>query len=62
MSTSAGKGSKPRPFSVDHQTYASNWERVFGTKQPTDEEAQDALDRIERQEEVKEIVDSFENP
>jgi len=26
----AGKGSKPRPFSVDQQTFDANWERVFG--------------------------------
>lgn len=27
---SAGKGSKPRPLSVDRQTFESNWERAFG--------------------------------
>ena len=25
-----GKGSKPRPFSVDKTTFDSNWERIFG--------------------------------
>lgn len=29
-----GKGSNPRPFSVDQQTYASNWEAIFGKKTP----------------------------
>lgn len=24
-----GKGSKPRPLSVDQQTFADNWDRVF---------------------------------
>lgn len=27
-----GKGSSPRPFSVDQQTFESNWDRVFGKK------------------------------
>jgi hypothetical protein len=25
----AGKGSKPRPLSVDRKTYESNWDRIF---------------------------------
>lgn len=25
----AGKGSKPRPFSVDTQTFDSNWDNIF---------------------------------
>jgi len=24
-----GKGSAPRPFSVDKETFASNWDRIF---------------------------------
>lgn len=27
-----GKGSKPRPLSVDRKTYESNWDRIFGEK------------------------------
>lgn len=27
-----GKGSKPRPFSVDQATFDNNWDRIF--KQP----------------------------
>lgn len=26
----SGKGSSPRPYSVDGQTFASNWDRIFG--------------------------------
>ena len=26
----SGKGSKPRPFSVDKKTFDDNWERIFG--------------------------------
>jgi hypothetical protein len=29
----AGKGDKPRPYSVDHEIYESNWERTFGKKE-----------------------------
>ena len=32
MSNNAGKGDTPRPFSVDRDTYASNWDKVFGDK------------------------------
>lgn len=39
----AGKGSKPRPFSVDKQTYSDNWDRIFGKK---DKEKKD-LDKKE---------------
>lgn len=27
-----GKGSSPRPFSVDQNTFASNWDAIFGKK------------------------------
>jgi hypothetical protein len=26
----AGKGDRPRPYSIDHETYENNWERTFG--------------------------------
>lgn len=33
MSTNGnGKGDAPRPLSVDSETFANNWERVFGKK------------------------------
>ena len=25
----SGKGSKPRPFSVDQETFDNNWDRIF---------------------------------
>ena len=28
----SGKGSRPRPFSVDRKTFESNWEKIFGKK------------------------------
>lgn len=27
-----GKGSAPRPFGVDQDTFASNWDTIFGKK------------------------------
>lgn len=27
-----GKGSKPRPKSVDHKTWSSNWDKIFKPK------------------------------
>jgi len=29
-----GKGSKPRPKSVDQKTWDKNYERIFGKKRP----------------------------
>ncbi len=42
-----GKGSKPRPFSVDLKTFDTNWDNIFSKKdksadeQPADEEITD---------------------
>jgi hypothetical protein len=32
----SGKGSKPRPFSVDMNTYKNNWEVIFGSNPQID--------------------------
>jgi hypothetical protein len=32
-----GKGDTPRPISVDSETFASNWDRIFGKKKPVDD-------------------------
>lgn len=31
----SGKGSRPRPYSVDRKTFESNWEKIFGKKKTT---------------------------
>ncbi len=41
-----GKGSKPRPFSVDQKTFDSNWESIFGKKNKPAEETKPADDKI----------------
>jgi hypothetical protein len=32
MSREAGKGSSPRPFSVDRKKFEDNWDRIFTKK------------------------------
>ena len=36
-----GKGSKPRPFSVDQKTFDANWNAIFGRKKKSDQESFD---------------------
>ena len=33
MNREAGKGSSPRPYSVDKNTFNNNWDKIFGKKQ-----------------------------
>lgn len=33
-----GKGSAPRPFSVDQETYANNWDTIFKRKEKIEQE------------------------
>jgi hypothetical protein len=35
MASEAGKGSRPRPYSVSQNTFASNWDNIFGKKNMT---------------------------
>ena len=35
-----GKGSSPRPYSVDQKTFSNNWDRIFN--KPTPKEIDDA--------------------
>ena len=30
----SGKGSKPRPFSVDTETFHDNWDKIFESENP----------------------------
>lgn len=36
--SSAGKGSGPRPFSVDQKTFDNNWDNIFNKKKKSDAE------------------------
>ena len=45
----AGKGSRPRPLSVDRETFNENYERIFGkSKRKERHERETALDRLEQ--------------
>lgn len=35
-----GKGSSPRPFSVNQETFANNWDAIFGRKKKSEGERQ----------------------
>ena len=45
-----GKGSSPRPYSVDQKTFESNWDKVFGAKEKQSEaQLQDKTDSQKEQ-------------
>ena len=37
MAAEAGKGCKPRPFSVDQKTFDANWNAIFGKDKNADQ-------------------------
>lgn len=37
----SGKGSNPRPYSVDRKTYDKNWEAIFGKKEKQEKNQKD---------------------
>lgn len=37
----SGKGSKPRPFSVDRKTFDKNWDTIFGKKEDKEQKRKD---------------------
>ena len=49
-----GKGSKPRPYSVDQKTFDSNWDRIFKNEYQDELSTEDAvLDAFEDKKETK---------
>ena len=40
-----GKGSKPRPYSVDKKKFDDNWDRIFGKKDQKDEKKDSTKDK-----------------
>ena len=44
---SNGKGSKPRPFSVDRKTFEENWDRIFSAKEQSDPFAENNTDTLQ---------------
>lgn len=59
----SGKGSKPRPYSVDNTTFDSNWDSIFNKKKKTDQEKFDEAimkneysDKLTTEEALQEMV------
>lgn len=50
----SGKGSKPRPYSVDKKTFDDNWDRIFKKNEfqdilSTEDTVLEAFDKLEKQ-------------
>ena len=54
-----GKGSKPRPFSVANEEYATRWDAIFATDQKAKQER--ALEEIVRISQEMGLYDEFED-
>jgi len=46
--SSGGKGSSPRPYSVDQKTFGDNWDRIFSKKTPTFRDLEEDADERAR--------------
>ena len=45
----SGKGSAPRPFSVDQETFGNNWDRIFSGRRSV----QDEIDAVRRMKDTR---------
>jgi hypothetical protein len=57
-SWSGGKGDRTRPPSVDSKTFDSNWDRIFGHKENSNEENRQGKTEASTNEENKEKPES----
>ena len=46
------KGSVPRPFDVDRQTYSNNWDAIFGKNKNVQNKHDDSQERTEKPEDT----------
>lgn len=53
----SGKGSAPRPFSVDSETYAANWDAIFGKKKTSTAEQFDQAIMKDEYYDLEEVQD-----
>jgi hypothetical protein len=53
MAHEAGKGSKPRPFSVSQQEYDTRWDAIFSRDLKEDEESSKSSDLNNQDKEEK---------
>jgi hypothetical protein len=58
--TSGGKGHRPRPYSVDTETFANNWDRIFRSNNALEVTAEEdeAFREIEIQQKEKDVCNS----
>jgi len=54
-----GKGSKPRPFSVANEDYATRWDAIFARDQKAEQER--ALDEMVRISQEMGLYDEFDD-
>lgn len=53
MSSDGGKGSAPRPFSVDQKTFEDNWDRIFKRQKELKDSVDNLNKDLDRKDDVK---------
>ena len=53
----SGKGSKPRPLSIDRNEYAQKWDEIFGQKAALKKMANDYQDILSTEECVEDALE-----
>lgn len=56
--TSGGKGSRPRPFSVDQKTFDTNWDNIFKKENNTGTDKNEYQDILSTEDSV---IDALNN-
>jgi hypothetical protein len=56
-----GKGDSPRPYSVDQETFANNWDAIFGKKKKSEGELQSEAFLKDEYYDLEEKTDSTKN-
>lgn len=59
--SAGGKGSAPRPYSVDQKTFDNNWDAIFGKKKKPDYEADDGPLTEDQLQQIKDSVKDNDN-
>jgi len=54
-----GKGSKPRPYSVDQKTFDNNWDKIFGKKDNTGTDKNEYQDVLSTEDCVIDALDEY---
>ncbi len=54
-----GKGSRPRPFSVDQKTFDNNWDRIFKKEDNTGTDKNDYQDVLSTEDCVVDALEEY---